>query len=240
MSPVDPSPPPARSVAAAAGERHVLELDEAGAVLAQQPLLEAPLPQRVPAAVERDRAGRLPDRVAAAARAQHHVPRHPDRGEPRVGPGRPQLALGPDRDGPADEERVAVVDAAAPAHARDGPVVAAPDPPGPALGAAIAAQRSPEEAVVRAAAAEELGLDAAAADPRVAAGAQAALVGGDEPPRLPARGALRVHAEHPARAGVAQIGDAAALRALRRGSGNGRREREDGGDDGELAQRHAP
>jgi hypothetical protein len=92
---------------------------------------------------------------------------------------------------------------------------------------------------VRAAAAEELGLDAAAADPRVAAGAQAALVGGDEPPRLPARGALRVHAEHPARAGVAQVGDAAALRSLGRGSGRGRREREDGGDDGELAQRHA-
>jgi hypothetical protein len=97
---------------------------------------------------------------------------------------------------------MAVVDAAAPAHAGDGPVVAPADQAGAALGKAVTAQRPAQESIARAAAAEELGLDAAAADPRGAAGAEAALVGGHEPARLSAAGALGVEAQHPAGPGV--------------------------------------
>jgi hypothetical protein len=53
------------SVGAAPCERDVPKDEEAGAVLPQQPALEAGLPELVPFAVERQRPGRLPDRLAA-------------------------------------------------------------------------------------------------------------------------------------------------------------------------------
>lgn len=85
----------AGAVRPAAGEGDPPDVEVAGAVLAQQPLLEAGLLQHVVVAVEHQRVRRLADRVADPAVAQQDVGAQVDAPAQGVGPGGAELLLGP-------------------------------------------------------------------------------------------------------------------------------------------------
>ena len=199
-----------RAVATPARERHIPELHEARAVLAEQPLLEAHLSQRVAMPVQEHRALRLAHRVAQLTRPQEDVRGDVDRGHARVAPRRPQLRLRVDRQGLLLEQRVAVTDPPAALAAHDARLVDALDLIQAPLGAAVAHHSPLEEAVAKPAAPEEHRPDAPRVDAPVAAAlapafaVQAALIA---PHHARGRAAARAHhpdAEHGAWAGAAR------------------------------------
>ena len=213
-APPGPSLPPRVSVT-------LLELHVARTVLAQQPFLEAALPERVPGTVEQERTDRLPDRVAEPARAQDDVARQRDLAQPWVRPRRTQVGLGADGDGVGEDQRVAVIDATVIERAAHVRVVAAADGAEPALDALEPVHRAVVEVVVRAAAPEELRLHAAPPDAVVTgvrgpgSAREARPVRAEQTERLPAVRVAGIQPEHHARSSIPGLGRFAPPRARR-------------------------
>ena len=105
--------------------------------------------------VQDHRARRLAHRVTELARAEEDVGGDVDRRHARVGPCRPQLGLGVDRDRRFAKQRIAVADPPAALAADDASLVDAVDLVQPPLGAAVAHDDPPVDALVQPAASEE-------------------------------------------------------------------------------------